>query len=93
MLSRRAASRELAWNGSIWPCREPTGSEGAEVMDPVIMQRDNEHGRVVVPGRRTDDGERCALVVIHERSGDWAFLPHGATQLGVRVSGVNAVTV
>ncbi|HEU0086688.1 MAG TPA: hypothetical protein VFQ77_03410 [Pseudonocardiaceae bacterium] len=62
-------------------------------MDPAIMQRDNEHGRVVVPGRRTDDDERCALVVIHERTGDWAFLPHGTTQLGVRVSGPNEAKV
>jgi hypothetical protein len=49
------------------------------------MQRDNERRRVVVNGRRTDDGTHCALVVIHERSGHWALYPHGADQLSVRI--------
>lgn len=59
----------------------------------VVMQRDNERRRVVVEGRRTDDGDRCALVVIHERSGGWALYPHGVAQLGVRVSGSDAAAV
>ena len=38
-----------------------------------IMQRDNEISRVVVDGRRADDGDRCTLVVVHERyGGGWA---------------------
>ncbi|HEU0087556.1 MAG TPA: hypothetical protein VFQ77_07880 [Pseudonocardiaceae bacterium] len=62
-------------------------------MDDIVMQRDNEQGRVVVPGTRTDDGERCALVVVCEVGRTWAFYPHGAAQLGVRVSGADAVKV
>lgn len=57
------------------------------------MQRDNERRRVVVDGRRTDDGTRCALVVIQERSGSWALYPHGADQLGVRIPGKDALTL
>jgi hypothetical protein len=62
-------------------------------MEPTIMQRDNERRRLTGPGTRTDDGERCTVVVIHECSGDWAFFPHGAAQLGVRISGPDAATV
>lgn len=58
-----------------------------------VMQRENERRRVVVDGRRTDDGDRCALVAIHERSGGWAIYPHGDGKLGVRVSDTAAATV
>lgn len=58
-----------------------------------VMQRDNERSRVVVEGRRTDDGSRCTLVVIQDHGGCWALYPHGADQLGVQVSGPNATTV
>ncbi|MCA1672343.1 MAG: hypothetical protein LC799_09130 [Actinobacteria bacterium] len=40
-----------------------------------VMQRDNEHGRVAVDGRRTDDGDRCTLVVVSEVGRTWAFYP------------------
>lgn len=46
-------------------------------MDPVIMQCDNERGRIAVPGRRTDDGERCTLVVVHEVGQMWASMGSG----------------
>ncbi|HEU0088942.1 MAG TPA: hypothetical protein VFQ77_15060 [Pseudonocardiaceae bacterium] len=59
----------------------------------IVMQRENERGRVVVAGRRTDDGERCALVVVAEVGQMWAFYPHGAAQLGVRVAAADAVKV
>jgi hypothetical protein len=55
------------------------------------MQRENERSRVVVDGKRTDDGDRCSLVVVHEVSGTWAVYPHGADQLGVRLSKAEAV--
>lgn len=58
------------------------------------MQRDNELGRVVVDGKRTDDGDRCTLVVVHERSGGcWVFYPHGFGKFGVRLSKQDALTV
>jgi hypothetical protein len=58
-----------------------------------VMQRENERRRVVVAGRRTDDGARCSLVAVHEFGGGWALYPHGAGQLGVRMSGPDAVAV
>ncbi|MCA1672957.1 MAG: hypothetical protein LC799_12430 [Actinobacteria bacterium] len=57
-----------------------------DTSEPAIMQRDNEISRVVVDGRRTDDGDRCTLVVVHERyGGTWAFYPHGFGKFGVRL--------
>ena len=58
-----------------------------------VMQRDNERGRMAVYGKRTDNGERCTLVVVAEVGGTWAFYPHGAAQLGVRVAAPEAVRV
>lgn len=55
------------------------------------MQRENERSRVVVDGRRTDDGDRCSLVVVHKVGGTGALYPHGAHQLGVRLSKAEAV--
>lgn len=40
--------------------------------------------RLVVSGRRTDDGSACTLLVIHEDSGTWAI--HGLGNQGMRVS-------
>lgn len=62
-------------------------------MDSVIMQRENERGRLVVPGRRTDDGSRCDLLVVHEVGGTWALYPHGASRFGVRLAAVDADAV
>ncbi|MGH3795242.1 MAG: hypothetical protein ACRDSP_10165 [Pseudonocardiaceae bacterium] len=64
-------------------------------MEPpgVVSQTENERGRLVVDGRRTDDCARCALVVVHEVSGSWCFYPHGASQLGVRLSEADALVV
>lgn len=58
-----------------------------------VMQRENEITRVVLDGRRTDDGDRCTLIVIRELGGTWAFYPHGMAQLGVRLGKEGAVTV
>ena len=54
------------------------------------MQRENERRRMTVDGRRTDDGTRCTLLAVHEVGGGWALYPHGAGQLGVRISAVAA---
>lgn len=59
----------------------------------VVMQRDNERRRVVVDGRRTDDGSRCTLVVLQERNGVWTIYPHGDGTFGVRMPGAGARTV
>lgn len=58
---------------------------------PVVMQRENEASRVVLDGKRTDDGTNCSLVMVRERSGARALYPHGAAQLGVRLPETEAV--
>ena len=57
------------------------------------MQRENETNRVVVNGRRTDDGDLCKLVAIREIGGAWALYPHGVKKFGVRLGNEDAATV
>lgn len=57
------------------------------------MQRDNERGRVVVEGRRSDDNQTCSLVVAHEIDNRWVLCPHGAGTLGVRLEQREALEV
>jgi hypothetical protein len=57
------------------------------------MQRENERGRVVVDGKRTDDGDLCTLIVVHEVGGTWALYPHGWGKFGVRLPAAAAATV
>lgn len=59
---------------------------------PAVMQRENETGRVVVHGKRTDDGTRCTLIVVREVGGTYALYPHGDAQLGVRLATTEAST-
>jgi hypothetical protein len=54
---------------------------------------EKERSRVVVVGRRADDGGRCTVVVIHERSGYWGVYPHGFATFGVRLPRGEAVKV
>ncbi|MGH4016811.1 MAG: hypothetical protein ACREMZ_16625 [Gemmatimonadales bacterium] len=55
------------------------------------MQRQNERSRVVVDGKRTDDGSQCTLVVVQEVGGTWALYPHGWGRFGVRLNKSEAV--
>jgi hypothetical protein len=50
------------------------------------MQRKYERSRLTADGKRTDDGDRCTLLVVGETGGTWARYPHGADPLGVRLS-------
>jgi hypothetical protein len=50
-----------------------------------------ERGRVALEGRRTDDGSKCTLLIIHENDGSWSV--HGLGAPGVRLTKVNAVAV
>jgi hypothetical protein len=59
----------------------------------VVMQRENERSRIVVDGRRTDDGTPCKLVVVQEVSGAWTLYPHGWGRFGVRLTKVNAAAL
>ncbi|MGQ0774816.1 MAG: hypothetical protein ACT4NY_10425 [Pseudonocardiales bacterium] len=56
-----------------------------------VTQRANERARVVIDGCRTDDGQLCSLVVVHEHTGGWRLYPHGDNKLGVRLAQVEAV--
>lgn len=57
------------------------------------MQQENERSRVVVSGRRINEGDTCTLVVIHETGGSWSLYPHGFGKFGVRLPEEQAVTV
>lgn len=50
-----------------------------------VMQWENEPGRMV-SGKRIDNGPRCSLVLVRETGGSRAVYPHGAGQMGVRLS-------
>jgi hypothetical protein len=63
------------------------------VAEPAIMQRQHERSRLVVDGKRTDNAERCTLVVVHEVGGSWAWYPHGFGKFGVRLPRAEAVKV
>ncbi|MGH3932724.1 MAG: hypothetical protein ACRDTF_22430 [Pseudonocardiaceae bacterium] len=64
------------------------------VRDPwPLTHREKERSRLVVEGTRTDDGDRCALVVVHEVGGTWAAYPHRIDRLGVRPAKADAVRV
>ena len=80
-------------NGSGSERINPRSAKPRDGAEPVVMQRDNERGRVVVVGRRTDDNTRCALVVIHELGGTWSLYPHGVKQFGVRITKADAITM
>ncbi len=62
-------------------------------MELSVTHREKEISRVVVTGRSTDDGDRCTVVVAHERSGHWAIYPHGWGKFGVRLPITEALTV
>lgn len=51
----------------------------------IVNQHKNEISRVVLDGRRTDDGAACSVVVVRELGGTWAIYPHGMNQLGARL--------
>ncbi|MGQ0779268.1 MAG: hypothetical protein ACT4NY_33450 [Pseudonocardiales bacterium] len=46
---------------------------------------------MVIEGTRTDDGNQCTLVAVHERTGGLALYPHGDTKLGVRLARAEAL--
>lgn len=50
-----------------------------------------ERGRMVAPGRRSDDDSMCTLVVVYENDGSWSF--HGLGAPGVKVSGSDAAAL
>lgn len=59
----------------------------------IVSQHQNEISRVVLDGRRTDDGAACSVVVVRELGGTWAIYPHGMDQLGARLSNGEMATM
>lgn len=55
-----------------------------------MMQREHERNRLTVDGKRTDDSSTCTLLAVCEIGGTWALYPHGAAQLGVRITQTEA---
>lgn len=58
-----------------------TSGNTRNVAEPAGMQRQHERSRMVVDGKRTDDGTRCSLVVIREVSGKWGLYPQRLGQI------------
>ncbi len=56
-----------------------------------IQHQRTERGRITALGRRTDSGERCTLLVIHEFDGSCKLPGLGAP--GVRLSEADAVAL
>jgi hypothetical protein len=71
-------------------CSRPALLSTRSSAAPAVMPHQNERSRTVIDGRRTDDGDRCALIVIQEVSGVWALYPHGVRKFGVRLTKANA---
>ena len=58
---------------------------------PETQHQQRERGRLTAHGRRTDDGSRCTLLVIHELDSSWSF--HGLGAPGVKLSQADMVTL
>ncbi|MGH3815077.1 MAG: hypothetical protein ACRDUV_21970 [Pseudonocardiaceae bacterium] len=56
------------------------------------QHRNDERGRLISIGCRTDTGERCTLLVIHEADGSWSF--HGLGALaGVKLGKADTIAL
>ncbi len=49
--------------------------------------RETDRDRVTAPGRRTDDGRRCDLLVVQATDGSWSFHAPPLGSPGVRMTG------
>ena len=58
---------------------------------PETEHPQRERGGLQAFGRRTDSGERCTLLVIHELDGGWTI--HGLGAPGVKLSQADMVTL
>ncbi len=58
---------------------------------PETEHQQRERGRLQAFGRRTDSGERCTLLVIHELDGGWTL--HGLGAPGVKLSKADMVAL
>ncbi len=58
---------------------------------PDIPHQQRERGRLRASGKRTDDGSRTTLLIIHESDGAWTF--HGLGAPGVKLSKADMVAL
>ncbi len=58
---------------------------------PETEHPQRERGRLQAFGRRTDSGERCTLLVIHELDGGWTL--HGLGAPGVKLSKADTIAL
>jgi hypothetical protein len=58
---------------------------------PETEHQQRERGRLHTSGRRTDSGERCTLLVIHELDGGWTL--HGLGAPGVKLSKADMIAL
>ncbi|MCA1675035.1 MAG: hypothetical protein LC799_23555 [Actinobacteria bacterium] len=58
-----------------------------------MTTEEKERSRLVVAGKRADDGHQCTVVVIRERTGYWGVYPHGWGKFGVRLPRDEALKV
>jgi hypothetical protein len=56
------------------------------------QHRHREHDRLIALGRRSDNGERCTLLVINEADGSWSFHGLGASA-GVKLGKADTVAL
>ena len=56
------------------------------------QHRSRGRGRLVALGRRTDNGERCTLLVVNEADGSWSFHGLGASA-GVKLGKADTLTL
>lgn len=70
--------------------RDDNAAQPATSVWPLTTE-EKERSRLVVAGQRADDGDRCTVVVIHERTGYWGLYPHGFAKFGVRLPRAEAV--
>jgi hypothetical protein len=56
------------------------------------QHRDRGRGRLVALGRRTDNDQRCTLLVVNEADGSWSFHGLGASA-GVKLGQADTVAL
>ena len=59
---------------------------------PETQHQHRERDRVIALGRRTDNDERCTLLVVSEADGSWSFYGLGASA-GVKLGRADTVAL
>ncbi len=90
-----AVARHRPFPGDVSPERHPAArcrSPSTTVIDvPDIEHEQRERGRLRAIGKRTDNGSRATLLLVHESDRSWTF--HGLGAPGVRLSEADIVAL